>query len=61
MTPYEHIDYIADNGIIEWLLCGIAWLRDCAWECVCGAVLIVLALACVACEMYFRWRDRVAK
>ena len=47
MTIYQHIDYIADNGIIEWLLCGIAWVRDCVVAAIECAALVVLALGCV--------------
>ena len=58
MTPTQHLDYIADNGLCEWCVYGLAWLRDCVWTGMMGAVLLTLALMCVVYEMICKWTDK---
>ena len=58
MTTIQHIDYIADNGLTDWCVYGLAWLRDCVWTAMLGAILLTLALVCVAYEMICKWTNK---
>ena len=58
MTPCEHIDYIADNGLCEWCVYGLKWVLDCLWCALLAIVLMTIGIVCVVVEMFYRWKDR---